>query len=252
MRHLDDATIIALRDDDVAEGSTYAHLDECATCVAAVADASSRSTLIAGALAAFDGPIDVAAAKAATRARLDRTRSARVLPAWRRWPLGRAAMILLASAGAASALTWSPLRSLWAPTPSAPEPVPAAVAAPAPTLELPQETTTRGIAVPVSDGRIDVIVRGAAPGSALDVAWSGETIARIVAPPGSVFTYADGRVEVDAAAGGLRVELPRTASAATVEVDGLVYLQRSAAGVVVLEPAVERTDDLVRFVVPAP
>ena len=35
MRHLDDATIIALRDEDVAEGSTYAHLDECATCVAA-------------------------------------------------------------------------------------------------------------------------------------------------------------------------------------------------------------------------
>lgn len=248
MRHLDDATIIALRDDDVAGGATYAHLDECAICVAAVADATSRSILMAGALATLDGPIDVAAAKAATRARLDHTRAARTVPAWRHWPLGRAAMILLASAGAASALTWSPLRSLWPPPPSAPEP--AAVAAPAPTLAPPQETTPSGIAVPVSDGRIEVIVRGAAPGSALEVAWSREAIARIVAAPGSVFTYADGRVEVDAAAGGLRVELPRAASAATVEVDGLVYVQRSAAGVVVLKPAVERTDDLIRFVVP--
>ena len=251
MRHLDDATIIALRDDDIAEGSTYVHLDECATCVAAVADARSRSTLIAEALATLDGPVDVAAAKAATRARLAPPHAARAVPARRRWPHGRAAMILLASAGAASALTWSPLRSLWAPTPSAPEPAPAAVAAPAPALESVQETTPSGIAVPVSDGRIEVIVRGAAPGSALEVAWSGEAIARIAAPPGSVFTYADGRVEVDAAAGGLRVELPRAASAATVEIDGLVYVQRSAAGVVVLQPAIERTDDFIRFVVPA-
>lgn len=251
MRHLDDAAILAVRDDVAADPSAYAHLDECATCVAEVADARSRSTVIAEAFATLDGPIDVAAAKAATRARLDRTRSSRALPAWRRWPLGRAAMLLLASAGAASALTWTPLRSLWDAAPSAPEAAPA-VAAPAPAVEPAQEPTTSGIAVPVRDGRIDVIVRGVAPGAVLEVAWTGDATARIVAPPGSDFTYADGRVEVDAASGGLRVELPRAASAATVVVDGLVYVERSALGVLVRAPVAERTDDLIRFIVPAP
>lgn len=247
MRHLDDDAIVALRDDASADAWTLAHMDECATCVAEVAEARSRSGLIAEALATLDGPVDLLAAKAATRARLDRGRPGRVVPAWRRWPLGRAAILLLASAGAASALTWSPLRSLWSPTPSSTETESPPAAAPAPALD-PQMSA---IAVPVSDGRIDVIVRGAAPGSSLEVAWSVEVTARIVAPPGSGFTYADGRVEVDATAGPLRIELPRAASAATVVVGNRLFVERTASGVVVHEPVVERTEDIVRFVIPA-
>jgi hypothetical protein len=252
MKHIDDAGIVALRDDDTADASAYAHLEECATCVVEVADARTRSTRIAGALASLDGPIDVAAAKAATRARLDQARTRRAAPAWRRWPLGRAAILVLASAGAVSALTWTPLRSLWAPARTAPEPAPATVALPATAEGLAREPTTSGIAVPVPDGRIEVIVRGMTPGSVLEVAWIGEAAARVVAPTGSDFTYADGRIEVDAAAGGLRIELPRAASAASLDVDGRPYVERSAAGVVVHVPVVERTDDVIRFVTPAP
>jgi hypothetical protein len=250
MKHLDDATIVALRDDPNTDASAYAHLEECATCAAEMTDARGRSILIADALATFDGRIDVPAAKALVRARLDQARSARSVPAWRKWPLGRAAIMLLASAGAASALTWAPLRSLWAPASPLQEPAPAAVGAPP--QEPSPEPTPSGIGVPLAGGRIDVIVRGAAPGSALEVAWSTRATARITAPQGSVFTYADGRVEVDAASGGLRVELPRGASAATVEVDGRVYVERTATGVVIHEPVIESTNDLIRFIVPAP
>ncbi len=252
MKHLDDGGIVALRDDNTADPSAYAHLDECATCVVEVADATTRSTLIAGALASLDRPIDVPSAKAATRARLDQARTRRAAPAWRRWPLGRAAVLLLASAGAVSALTWSPLRSLWAPAPTVPASAPETVEAPATQENLAREATTGGIAVPVTGGRIEVIVRGTTPGSMLEVAWTAEATARIVAPTGSDFTYADGRIEVDAAAGGLRIELPRAASAASLEVDGRLYVERSAVGVVVHVPVVERTEDIIRFMTPAP
>ncbi len=61
-------------------------------------------------------------------------------------------------------------------------------------------------------------------------ASSGETrpTARITAPAGSRFTYGDGRAEVVPAPGDVIVELPRSASATTVDVDGATYLSGSA------------------------
>ena len=246
MTHFDEGMIVSLRDGLRADAPEYGHLRVCSSCVAALADATSRSKSIAEALGTLDGPIDLAAAKAATRRRLDRARPALPVPAWRRWHLGRAAMILLATAGAASALTWSPVRSWLAPAEPASTPTPAVTSAPTPQL-----ADVSAIAVEVLGERIEVIVRGAAPGTSIDVAWSDGRSARVEGPRGSGFTYGNGRLEVDAAAGTLRVELPR-AVGAVVEIDGRVYLTRSAAGLDLAVPAIERTDDLVRFVVPAP
>lgn len=248
MTHLDEGTIVALRDDLPTNAPAYSHVRACPSCAAALADATSRSTSIADALATLDAPFDLAAAKARTRARLDRARSSSSAPAWRRWPIGRAAMILLATAGAASALTWSPLRSWLAPAEPTATPAPAVTPAPAS-----QSSETSAIAVEVSGGRIEVIVRGAAPGTIIEVVRGAGASARVEGPRGSGFTYGDGRLEVDAAAGALRIELPRTLSSAVVEVDGRIYLERSDAGGLSLPvPAVERTDDLIRFVVPTP
>jgi hypothetical protein len=244
--HVDEGTLLLLRDEAPPDAPARAHVRDCRSCSAALADATSRAALLSEALAALDFPVDAAAAKAATRARLDRARADRPLPAWRRWPLGRAAVLLLVCAGAASAaLTWSPLRS-W----RASRPVPASQPEPTVTPTPTRLTETSGIAVEIPDGRIAIVVRDAPPGTVVEVLWSAGAAVRVEGPAGSAFTYGDGRLQVDAPSGMLRVDLPRAARSATLEVDGRVWLERTGAGVTVHEPALERTDDLVRFVVP--
>jgi hypothetical protein len=114
-----------------------------------------------------------------------------------------------------------------------------------------QQPATSAIAVDVGSGGIDVVVRGAARGAVLEVVWATGTAARVSGPVGSGFTYGGGRLEIQAASGDLRLELPRSAIS-SVEVDGRVYLARSAAGLTIREPAIESTDELVRFVIPRP
>jgi hypothetical protein len=249
MTHVDAGTIAALRDELGPGAPEYAHLRVCSACVAALAEASSRATFVAESLAALDMPVDLAAAKAATRARLDHVRAMGRVPRWRQWPLGRAAALLIATAGAASALTWTPIRSLW----TTPEVVPAATPTPTststPTGATTQMPTTSGIAVDLEGLALAVIVRGAAPGAVVEVVWTSEAVARVEGPAGSGFTYGEGRLEVESAAGDLRLELPRAARS-TVEVDGRVWVERSVEGLSVNGPTIERTNDLLRFVVP--
>ncbi len=249
MRHLDEGTLVALRDgDDLAELATP-HLRECPPCAAELEEFRSRARTIAEALATLDEPVEVTNAKASVRRRLDARRGdARPRSGWLRAHLGRAAAILLLTAGAASALPWSPVREWWA----GPSAGPAPTTEPAGTVTTAQGSPDAGISVPVSDGRIVVIVRGAAPGSAIDVVWAAGTTATISAPPGSAFSYADGRVEVDAAAGPILVELPRAAGFASLEVDGRVFLERSGERLDVPGPAAARTDASIQFVVPSP
>jgi hypothetical protein len=247
MTHVDAGTIAALRDELAPDAPAYAHLSACSVCAAALTEARARATFIAEGLAALDVPMDLVAAKAATRARLDRARATGRVPRWRSWPLGRAAALLLATAGAASALTWTPLRDLLPSRERAPAAQPAA--APAVTGAATQLPNTSGIAVDVSGSAIAVIVRGVAPGAVVEVAWSSGAEARVVGPAGSAFTYGEGRLQVESAAGDLRLELPRSARS-TLEIDGRVWMERSAAGLTVNGPEVERTDDLIRFVVP--
>jgi hypothetical protein len=249
MTHFHEGMVVALRDELPRDAPTLAHMRVCSTCVAALADAAGRSMLIAEALASLDAPIDLAASKAATRTRLDLARARDRAEAPRR-QLGRAAvLLLLATAGAASALTLTPLGRWWsAPAPSstsAPVYAPAPAVAPAPT----QTPESSAVAVDVSAGVIDVVITGAAPGTMLEVVWGTGATARAAGSPGSAFTYGVGRLEVTAAAGDLRLELPRAARS-TLRVDGRVYLERSDAGVTVLEPALEHSDDLIRFRVP--
>lgn len=249
MTHLDEGTILAVRDGDWAEDFAQAHLTQCVDCSGELGQARTRATHITDSLAALDEDVDVETAKAAVRGRLDVTRGRTARAGqWTRWSLGKAAALLLLAAGTASALPWSPVRSWW--RTSAPEPsaVPAR-AEPAQTVE---GASGGGIAVPVDDGRIAVIVRGAATGASLEVVWVDEPTATVSAPPGSDFTYAGGRAEVDAAAGPIRVELPRAVRLATLEVDGVVYLARSGERLDVAGPVVEWDESHIRFVVPEP
>jgi hypothetical protein len=251
--HLDDARVVMLRDmsqdEDPLESSDVSHVRACAACAAELEDARVRGSVISDALAALDFPVDVASAKAAVRARLDERRPRAVAPVRglrRSIPIGRAAAILLVTAGAVAALPWSPI-SPWRATPTIPTTLPEAPSqSAAPERAAPTATVT----VDVTD-RIEIVVRGAAAGSALEVVWRDDSAASVAAPEGSSFALGAGRVEVDASAGAIRIEAPRGADLA-VTVNARTFLERSAAGLTVVEPAAEVTDGGVRFLVRDP
>jgi len=249
MKHLDESQILAARDGEALAAPVREHLEACAACRAALEDALTRAEIVGRALSALDGPVEATAAKVGVRARLGSTRRPRW--AWGSGHLGRAAALLLVTAGAAAALPWSPVRTLW--RPAGPESGPEAAATTVGEAASPDvRSAETGIAVPVFDGVVQVVVRGADPGTVLEVTWSDQDAARLAAPAGSRFTYAAGRIEVDASRGRLGVELPRAATSVSLEVDGRLYLSGSPASLEVLGPAVERTEDGVRFSVEAP
>jgi len=251
--HLDDARVVMFRDrphdEDPFDAQDVAHLRACAACAAELEDARVRGSVISDALATFDSPVDVATAKAAVRARLDdrRPRAARPVGDLRRSiPIGRAAAILLVTAGAAAALPWSPV-SPWRTTPTTPTSLPTSTSQSAPPEGA---ASTTSVTVDVTD-RIEFVVRSASAGSALEVVWRDDTAASVAAQEGSSFALGAGRVEVDASAGAIRIEAPRGADLA-VTVNGRTFLERSAAGLTVAEPAAEVTDEGVRFLVREP
>jgi hypothetical protein len=241
--HVDEGGIATLRDEGVADPWTSLHLDGCAVCTAELADAKNRAAAVGDALASLDIPVDVPAAKAAVRRRLDRERS-EAPGGLRRIPVGRAAAILLVTAGAAAALPWSPLARWWSAPTVPPNPSTTATQEALP----PGDPATASIAVDVVDA-IEVVVNGAPAGATVEVVWLGESFARVAAPSGSQFTFSNGRIELQATAGAVRLELPRTARARVV-VNGRDYLQRSASGITVVEPGAEVADERIRFVVP--
>ena len=254
MRHLDESTLLALRDGAPVDEAARDHLADCATCRAALDAARARADAIEHTLTALDRPIEPTAAKAGVRARLPAAAdapSSRRMGWWSGRHLGRAAALLLVTAGAAAALPGSPLRSLWLPFgPSASE---AAVEEMVPRTA-PGETGASfldddgvGIAVAVVDSSVSVVIRGADPGTDLSVTWTNQSSARVVAPTGSRFTYSAGRIEVDTSRGAIRIELPRNAGDVSVEVDGRLYLRGSPLSLQITGPMVDRTDDSIRF-----
>ncbi len=245
MSHLEHGTITAIRDGALVTGDAREHLGGCPRCRAELERAGRRADRIATALAGLDVPVDTASAKAAVRRRLDarRDRDSRPERHWRRH-LGRAAAIVLATAGAAYAVPGSPVREILRPVvvPVAPGPTESAA-----TQEAPQEG---GIAVSVPDGRIRVLVRDAAPGTEIEVVWVDAASARVLAAPGSSFSFGEGRAEATVAPGPVRVHLPRFAPDVTLEVDGRPYLRRAATELELLERPISTSDDRIRFVVP--
>jgi hypothetical protein len=240
--HLDGGRIVTFRDDDLSDASDMSHLESCAVCTAELEEARERAAMVAETLATLDSPVDVIAAKASVRLRLDRERASAV-PARSRIPIGRAAAILLVTAGAAAALPWSPI-SPWRRETTAPAPTSTTVDQTVAPGEAPAPAS---VAVDVAEG-IEIVVTGASAGATLEVVWRDDASAQVSAPRGSSFALAAGRVEVGASAGAIRIEAPRDARLEVI-VNGATYLERSAAGLSVVEPAVEVADGGVRFLV---
>ncbi|MDH3270758.1 MAG: hypothetical protein OEN56_05465 [Gemmatimonadota bacterium] len=240
MNHLDSATIVTIRDGGLVAGDARLHVDECPPCGAALAEAHGRAERIATALEVLapERPVDLASAKAAVRARLDRRRDGG-RRAWRLPPaLGRAAALLVLLAGAVYALPGSPVRS-WLRSDSLdpPTPVPAA-----PTL-------SEGIEVPVTPAGLTISLGSLGEGTRIEVRWTNAGSASIRAGTGTRYTVSTGRASVDVASDPVVIGIPRGDAPITIEANGRMMLRWADGTLDVSDEAVSQAAEAVVFLV---
>jgi hypothetical protein len=239
---LDEGTIAAMRDGALLSTDAHLHVEACDACREALDSAKVRAAEVASDLETLDLPIDVEAAKTRVRERMDAMRSAERPQRGRPWYVGRAAALLLLTAGAAYALPGSPVRDWISPSathddesagvtgPRAPEPL--------------------GIEVDVPDGRIRITLRGMIAESELEVVWLDTPTARISAALGSSYSLAEGHLQATVTAGPVRVEIPRGASMISIEVNGRMVLQRSEDGLELPGQVLGQDPDRILFSIP--
>lgn len=247
--HLDEGALQALIDGELPPGErgpAEAHLSGCGECAAALRDLRAVNERAVALLARADAPAPVARAQMRMRAR--RLSAGR----WRegRAALLRAAVLVACVAGvAAAAVPGSPVRA-WiahAVLPAKKETLrPANAPVAPPVAAIRAEDASRhaptGVSIRPDGSAVRVVFTAASPqmrvtARLVDGGRAG-VLARGPAAAGARFRTAPGRIEVvGAGAGEVEVQIPRSASTATVEVNGRVYLERSGDGLKVLAPA---------------
>lgn len=259
MTHLEEAQLLAVRDGEAGAEAHAGHLAACTDCLAAVEQARGRQARLSGALGALGGaeiPWDAEGARARVRARVagltaERSGTVPLRPRrpWAVMTLGRAAGLLLVTAAGLSALPGSPVRtwfsSALAPFGAASPEATAPLAAPAP--EPLGETT--GVRLAVPSGPVSVVLTGTRTGDSILVRWVPGAEAAVMAPVGSRFTTAEGRLAAAVVPGGIRVELPRGVTPLSLEVDGRVYLRSTGSALEVPGPVERRTPDEILFLI---
>ncbi len=250
MTHLDEGILRAYLDQELPatrSGPTQAHLARCDACRASLGELRRLEQGVARALAVLDEPAPsqvvwsgISQVLSPPVARDTTPRRGGSSP----WgsPLARAAGLVLLATGSALAavVPGSPLRSLWSPEPSE--------VAVAPAIERVSTLSGQaGIRTTRPSDRIGV--RLVAPlGTDVEVALTG-TRAGIFAPAGSTFSAEEGLLSAQVTAGPIRIELPPSATAGWVEVNGNRIVVVDHGRVVTMPPG--STDDpatsLVRF-----
>jgi len=246
-RHLGEGALQALMDGELPppeRAAAEAHLAGCAPCAAELRALRSVHERAGGLLALADVPAPVAQATMALRAR--RLRAGRYAEARR--TLARAAVLVLALAGVAAAVPGTGVhewvvstvvpgeKATVAPT------VHAAPPAPAPRPAIPPEASPSGVSIRADGGAVRVVLSNVSSkvevrARLVDGDLAG-VLARGPAATAARFRTAPGRIEVvGAGAGILEVQLPRSARAASVEVNGRVYVAKDGDALRVLAPA---------------
>lgn len=227
--HLNEGDLQALLDSELSEADereARRHVAVCDTCSSLFAEIGAGSALLGSSLSLLDRPV-----------RQLRLVGAPVRPVARpaRWsavPLGKAAALLLSVAAAASAtIPGSPVRG-WIEDRLAPSAAPVALEAPA------EEATATAVAPPMEagvgaeplDGHLRIVLTDAAPDLEVRAAFTDARRGGVYGSElneGVRFESSPGRVEaIGATSGTLRIEIPRAAQTAVVEVDGMVYLAK--------------------------
>jgi hypothetical protein len=278
MSHLDDGRLRALIDEELGDtdaGAVRLHLEDCDACRHRMVELEGRATLVAQALGQLDTAAPTAGARDAVLERIGSSpREERVGPTRPvasvnhpgsrsrgralHTPLARAAIVVLfLGAGVVTALPASPVREWIAAgwgrasdffessddpgTPAGPT-----QEATPPTLSGSVGTrsgTAAGVRLDFTGKEISIVLRRIEAGTLIVVRLVPGGEAGAFADDPATFRTAEARIEVIGAAGRVFVDLPRDAGAASIEVNGGIYLSKEGDRIDVTGPIEARTTE---------
>jgi hypothetical protein len=250
MTHLGEGTLQALLDGELDPGpraQADAHLAACRECAGQLAEMRGLNARTSALLGLVEAAPPVLAAQAEF-ARRRRGGTGALAQARRALP--RAAVLVLAVAGAAAAavVPGSPVRQ-WvervAVQPREPEPALPAPPVPAPVVEETAAPAPKAISILPVDGHVRIAVTGSSPELRVRARLSDAPQAQVTVTGAAVsarFRMGPGRIEImGAGPGELVVDLPAGADAAFVEVDGRVLAAKEGGTLRSLAPRVAGT-----------
>lgn len=228
MDHPTEGELQGLLDGELEPGETErveAHLAQCGVCRSLLTELRQAAASFSRALLFLDSAASPSGRWQPPRISAGRPPSARGGVRRRRWgALARAAVLVFFAAGAASALApgW-PLHA-WLEGLIGTEAGVEDLRPGGPDVTAPVAPSPAGISVAPIDGRVRVMLDGFAPESRVRLRVVDREEARVRvdgAHQAARFVVGPGRLEVIGSDGGeVRVELPRSAGEATVEIDG--------------------------------
>ena len=278
MSHLDDGRLRALMDEELGDadaGAVRLHLEDCDACRHRMVELEGRATLVAQALGHLDTAAPTAGARAAVLERIgSRPREERVGPTrpvasvehaeskgragGLRTPLARAAiLVLFLGGGLVTALPASPVRGWiaagWARATELFDSQDEAGTPAGPTEEATPQTpgggvgtqrgTPAGVRLDATGEEISIVLRGVGAGTSIVVRLVPGGEAGVFADDPATFRTAEGRIEVIGAADRVFVDLPQDAAAASIEVNGGIYLTKQGDRIDVTGPIEARTTE---------
>jgi Putative zinc-finger len=246
MTHLGEGTLQEMLDGELDPGArarAEQHLAACAECAEQVAELRGLGARASALLGLVEAHPPVLAAQAA----FARHRRGGGALAQARRALPRAAVLVLVLAGAAAAaVPGSPVRE-WvgrlAVEPRATEQP--AVTPPAPPVAVPEAPAApapKAVSILPDGGRVRIVVSGSSPELRVRARLSSAPQAQVTATGAATtarFRTGPGRIEVvGAGPGEVVIDLPRSADAAVVEVNGRVFAAKDGSALRSLAPRV--------------
>ena len=278
MSHLDDGRLRALMDEELGDadaGALRLHLEDCDACRDRMAELEERSTLVVQALGLLDTAAPSAGARDAVLERIGSSPGEQRVGPTRpvasvqhagskrgatalRTSLARAAiLVLFLGVGVVTALPASPVRGWiaagWARAADLFDSQDEAGTPVGPTEEATPSTpdgsvgtqngTPAGVRLDATPGEISIVLRGIGSGTLIVVRLVPGGEAGAFADDPATFRTAEGRIEVIGAADRVLVDLPQDAAAASIEVNGGIYLRKEGDRIDVTGPIEARTTE---------
>lgn len=275
MNHLSEQQLQAWLDGEVegaAARSLSAHLETCAACRSTLAEMRATAARVTNALAWLDRPASTAAAIQPGIAALAAERATEVVGAngdarvtsidahrpWRRPArvgfLKAAMLALLVTGAAAAAIPGSPVQrwliGAWTQM-TGPEPVVVEEPEVPETVEpAPAPAELASISIEPIDGRLTVLLDGAAPGQSIRVVLVDEPTATVETDATAATRFSTGPSRIQATGlgrGSVNVLLPRSLAYARVVADGQLLLEKEGSAVHTQGDVVEQSDNVIVF-----
>lgn len=243
MTHLDEGTILTIRDRGLVDSGAREHLDGCPSCTMALDTAKERADAVARSLRTLDdgAPIDVEAAKAEVRRRVDARRDAHPRRGpWIHRSLGRAAILVLLASGAVYALPNSPLRGWLAGT---------GTSSPGVVESSTDGGVSPGVELTVPATGLSIRLTAVAADQRIEVVWIDGDQLSVVAGSDSRYEVSATGVGVVVSAGDVRIGVPIGPAPIIIEANGRMVLSRVDGEVDIQADVVSRDENRIVFTV---